>query len=143
MSNRRANAKVPSRQREPGPSYILSLVREGIEPIEAVEVKTPWSRRKRERQIGRFLKGPIPLELLRRAAVLPGRALGLYILIRHRSDLRLGQAVTLPADMLASWGIRKDAKARALAALEDAGLITVKRRLGHPVLASLTPSPRP
>ena len=137
MTNLRASANLPSRQREPGPSYILSLVEEGIDPIEAIEIETPWSRQKRKRQNGRFLKGPIPLELLRRAAVLSGRSLDLYILIRHRSDLRRGQAVTVPADMLTSWGISKDAKARALAALESAGLVAVERRPGRPVRVTL------
>ncbi len=80
---------------------------------------------------------PIPLELLRRAAVLLGRALDLYILIRHLSDMRQGQAVTLPAGLLSDWGIDKFSKARALVSLEKAGLITVDRRIGIPVVVSV------
>ena len=71
------------------------------------------------------------MELLRRAAVLSGRTLALYLLIRHRVDMCHGQAVTLPAYLLAGWDIDKDAKARALAVLEKAELIAVDRRLGH------------
>ena len=135
-----ANGNLPSRQREPGPSYPLSSIGNtgGVDDgIVARRVETRWSRRKQERQAGLFLKGPIPLELLRRAAVLSGWALDLYILIRHRSDMCYGQAVTLPTDLLTGWGIGKNAKAHALAALETAELITVDRQVGHTAVVSV------
>ncbi len=69
--------------------------------------------------------------------------MALYLAIRHRFDLRRGQAVTLPAACLKDWGIDRHAKARALAALENAGLITVKRRLGHPVLVTVVDTASP
>ena len=100
--------------------------------IVAIRVETPWSRRGRQRINGRFLK-KAPLPLLQEAARLPGRALALYLAIRHRSDLKRGQAVTLPAAYLKDWGIDRHAKDRALVALEYADLISVERRQGHPV----------
>ena len=90
-----------------------------------IEVETVWVRNQRRRRAARFLKGPIKLDPLHRAAQLPGKALALYLAIRHRADLRRSPEVTLPADYLATWGIRKDAKSRALAVLEGAGLVQV------------------
>ncbi len=92
------------------------------------EVETPWLKERRARRASRYLKGPVPLALLQKAAPLPGKALALYLAIRHRFDLRRTPEVTLPADYLAAWGINKDAKRRSLAALEAAGLIRVVGR---------------
>lgn len=95
------------------------------------EIETPWSKRRARRQTERFLKGPIPLLLLHRAARLPGRALGLYLAIRHRADMQRADTVTLPSEYLAEWGIDKYTKARALQALSDAGLVSVDQRQGR------------
>ena len=43
--------------------------------------------------------------------------------IRHRADLQRCEEVSLPTAYLAAWGINKDAKRRAIAALEQAKLI--------------------
>ena len=93
-----------------------------------VEVETIWLREQRCRRASRFLKGPIPLALLQEAARLPGRALVLYLAIWHRADLRRSPEVSLPTDYLAGWGIDKDAKRRAITALERAGLVRVLDR---------------
>ena len=92
------------------------------------EVDTSWRKERRRRRASRYLKGPVPLALLQKAAPLPGKALALYLAIRHRFDLRRTPEVTLPADYLAAWGINKDAKRRSLATLEAAGLIRVVGR---------------
>ncbi len=92
------------------------------------EIATRWLKERRHRRASRYLKGPVPLALLRRAAPLPGKTLALYLAIRHRLDLRRTPEVTLPTDYLAEWGINKDAKRRSLATLEEAGLIRVVGR---------------
>ncbi len=113
----------------PPPSAEPELERE-------TEVKTRWSRAKSQRISGRYLKktalGPI-----QHAARLPGRALHVYLAIRHRCDLQRGQTVTLLGSYLKSWGIGKDAKQRGLAELEQAGLIEVERRTGRPSVVTL------
>ncbi len=101
------------------------------------EVKTRWSRAKDQRISGRFLKKSA-LGPLQRAARLPGRALHLYLAIRHRCDLRREQTVTLPSPYLKSWGVGKDAKQRGLTELEQAGLIVVERRTGRPSVVTLS-----
>jgi hypothetical protein len=78
-----------------------------------------------------FLMGPILLGELAPIAQMPGKALAVWLLIRHRSDLSRGDWITLPRTLLEKWGIRKDAKAEALRRLEDAGLIRVERPKGY------------
>ena len=78
----------------------------------------------------RFLKGSILLEPLATASCLPGKALAVYIALRHRCDLECKTTVSLPAALLRSFGVSRDAKARALRALEEVGLIQVKRSTG-------------
>ncbi len=100
--------------------------------ISEIEVDTFWTHNRRRKQASRFLKGPIPLVLLLKASCFPGKALGLYLAIRHRADLQRCEEVTLPTAYLAKWGINKDAKRRGIAALEQANLIQiVDRRPGH------------
>ncbi len=105
-----------------------------------VEVKTRWSGAKGHRIAGRFLK-KTPLDPLQRAARLPGRALHVYLAIRHRCDLRREPRVTLPATYLQAFGIGKDVKRRALAELETAGLIRVERLAGRTARVALVTWP--
>ncbi len=102
-----------------------------------VEVETRWTVAGRNRFQSRFLKGPVLLKPLQAAARLPGRALHLYLAIRHRCDLRRSRTVTLPSAYLRSWGLDKHAKSRALVGLELARLITVDRRRGRTVVVTL------
>ena len=102
------------------------------------EVETHWLKEHRSRRTSRFLKGPISLVSLQTAASLPGKALALYLAIRHRADLRRCPEVTLPTDYLAAWGILKDAKHRAMATLVDAGLVkTADRQPGQTTKVTL------
>ncbi len=101
-----------------------------------VEVTTRWSGAKGNRNTGRFLK-KTPLDPLQRAARIPGRALHVYLAIRHRCDLRREQTITLPAAYIQTFGIGKDVKRRALAELETAGLIRVESHLGRTARVTL------
>jgi hypothetical protein len=96
--------------------------------ITEAEVETIWLQGQRLRRASRFLKGPVPLAVLQQAARRPGKSLALYLAIRHRIDLRGMPEVSLPAEYLATWGISKYSKLRAIAALERAGLVRVVGR---------------
>jgi hypothetical protein len=78
-----------------------------------------------------FLKGPFLLSEMTPVARMPGKALGLWLLIRHRTAVNRGHPCTLPARVLAEWGIGRDAKIDALRRLEQAGLICVERPKGY------------
>ena len=105
-------------------------------PTREAEIETRWSHAGRKRIAGRYLKKTslAPLQL---AAQLPGRTLHLYLAIQHRCDLQRSQIMTLPSVYLRSWGLNKDAKSRALAQLEGAGLIALERRPGRPAVVTL------
>ena len=79
----------------------------------------------------RFVKGPLLFRELSLVARMPGKALALWLLILHRSDLSRGKWVTLPSQLLAEFGIHKRAKAVALRHLDAAGLIKVQRPDGY------------
>jgi hypothetical protein len=86
-------------------------------------------RRKQAR--GRFLKGPVPLSELVPIGKMPGKALLVWLLIRHRTDLNRGEWATLPRRILQEWGISKNARADALRRLEQAGVIKIDRPKGY------------
>jgi len=100
------------------------------ETILVREVTTGALRGYEPRVQGRFLKGPIPLQPIARAARLPGQALAVYLAIHHRAALTRNATVTLPKGLLEQFGVSRDAKARALYALEQASLIAVERNSG-------------
>ena len=129
----RIRAHVPSRRRETGASNIESLYspERNAAGIAEVEVETAALRRARARQAARFLKGPIPLNDVAVASRLPGQALAVFLAIHHRQALTRNPVVTLPKRLLAELGVTKDSKARALHALENAGLVNVERRHGR------------
>src|SRR5437588_346682 len=77
---------------------------------------------------GEFLRGPIPRSWLSRACALPGKATATALAIWFLSGLR-GRTdnLKLTSGILARFHVDRSAKSRALKALEEAGLISVKR----------------
>ena len=130
-THRRASATPPSRPRDTGSSHYKSyplVSSDSSTPRDflggmtgEVEIGTTVSRT-RSHPTARFLKGPVSLVSLAVAARLPGKALAVYLATRHRCDLEDRSTVTLPAALLQQFGVGRDAKARALRALKDAGL---------------------
>ena len=111
--------------------------------VSETEVETVWAKKRRRKHASRFLKGPIPLTALQHAARLPGKALALYLAIRHRTDLACFPTVSLPAVYLNAWGIDKDSKRRAIASLEQAELIeTTEHRAGRSVKVTIAVKPQ-
>ncbi len=137
----RASAKVPSRRCEPGASYYKSSIQfqeSSVDDIAAVEVETGALREAKRRYTGRFLKGPVPMRDIAAASRLPGKALAVFLAVRHRADLTRSAAVKLPTSLMRELGVSKDAKARALHQLEAAGLVTVERKRGRSPVITIT-----
>jgi hypothetical protein len=87
---------------------------------------------------GRFIKGPIPLDWIGRAACLPGKTLHVALALQYLSGLQKTHTVKLGAKALAVMGVARDAKYEALDRLEEVGLITVERTRGRiPVVTIL------
>jgi DNA-binding MarR family transcriptional regulator len=100
------------------------------EHIQQTEVQTDFLRRSQKRWRERFLKGPIAMREIAAAARLPGQALALFLAIHHQAALTGKAIVTLPAKLLSELGVSRDAKARGLKTLEQAGLVYVSRLRG-------------
>ena len=94
-----AGVRVPVHQRTPVPSYIYSYSNNTYEGGREVETKA--LRAKRKKQARRFLKGPIDWPDIQCAAQLPGKALAVYLAIRHRFDLEGSSEITLGNEKLA------------------------------------------
>ena len=90
----------------------------------------PHSRRPPRHKPGeKFLKGPVPLRWLTRAARLPGRSLHLGTALWYLAGLHRARTVSLPNSVLAQFGVDRHAKYRALNWLEGDALVIVER---HP-----------
>jgi hypothetical protein len=78
---------------------------------------------------GEFLRSRIPLSWLGRACELPGKALATGLAIWFLSGLRHGRldGLRLTSATLNRFHVSRSAKSRALKALEEAGLISVRR----------------
>ena len=80
---------------------------------------------------GPFLKGPVPLDWIARAAALSGKSLHLGITLWYRAGLLGSMTVPLTNGDLAALGVARDAKYEGLERLRDAGLISVKQHRGR------------
>lgn len=78
------------------------------------------------------LDARIPLAWLRRAACLPGRSLHVGIALWTLVGPKRPLIAPLPNVAVTDFGLDRNAKYRALAWLEGAGLISVERKLGQP-----------
>jgi hypothetical protein len=87
-------------------------------------VELPTVRKRKER---RFI-APVPLPWFLAACRLPGKALAVALVIWHLAKLKGSDTVELSQSRLNEFGVKRQAKYRALAALESAGLIRVVRR---------------
>jgi hypothetical protein len=108
--------------------------------INECEIETNWSRGRRARIKGRFLRGPIPFTHLACAARLPGHALTVLLAIYHQTALTRKDWVTLPKGLMSELGVSRDSKARALHALQEAFLVSVERCKGRTARVMLRPS---
>jgi len=84
-----------------------------------------------------FLKGPIPLSWLKAAFRLPGKSPHVGIVIWYRAGLEKSGTIRLGNGVLEQFGIKPDAKRRALLHLEKAGLIRVQREPNKNPLVTL------
>jgi hypothetical protein len=80
---------------------------------------------------GPFLKGPIPMDWIARAALLSGKSLHLGITLWYRAGLLGAMTIPLSNGDLAALGVARDAKYEGLERLQDAGLISVMQHRGR------------
>lgn len=78
-----------------------------------------------------FLRGPIPLEWLAKAAALPGKTLNLAVALCWLHGMSKGKPFLLTGGALMHLNVERGAANRGLARLEEAGLIQVDRKPGR------------
>jgi hypothetical protein len=88
-----------------------------------------------------FLKGPIPWPWLRRAMVLPGKALHVALLLWKEAGCRRQRTVRFRLAETADLGISQDTTRRGLRSLEAAGLITILHHPGQALEVTLIEAP--
>ena len=84
-----------------------------------------------------FLRGPVPLEWLGRAAALPGKTLNVAIALWWRHGMARGKPFKLTQQSLKYLHVKRDAASSGLVRLERAGLIRVERSPGQRPIISI------
>ena len=85
-----------------------------------------------------FVRGPLPVDWLARAAALPGQALAVGLAIWFRRGIERRLTFPLYPSALGRFHVNRWSSYRALTALEKAGLATVQRQRGRsPVVTIL------
>ncbi len=87
-----------------------------------------------------FLRGPIPLEWVSRAAILPGKTLNVAIALWLLHGMAKGKPFKLTRKALKCLNVGRDAASTALGRLEQAELVRVERRSGQSPMISLVTS---
>jgi len=88
-----------------------------------------------------FIKGPLPLGWMTRAAHLPGKTLQVALALWYLSGLQKSDSVTLASKVAERFGISRDAKYDGLARLVEAGLIFVVQSPGRAPVVTLLRQP--
>lgn len=90
-----------------------------------------------KRKQAEFLKGPIPLPLLQKAAAQSGKALHVWLAIWHLAALTRCKSVKLSNKFCGKFAVSRDAKYDALNRLAEAGLIEVRQHPGKAPVITL------
>lgn len=102
------------------------------------------SQAPRHRNGDKFLKGPIPWSWLTLAARQPGKALHVAIALWFWAGVKRRRQMPLSLSRLTMLGADRFSAARGLAALEQAGLVSVIRLPGrNPTVTLLEPQELP
>ena len=103
--------------------------------MEEYKIETAATRRKASRMSAMFFAGPVNWSWLAKAGGLPGKAFQVAVALRHQGKLEKQNKISFGNTFLKQMNINRDAKRRALAELEGAGLISVQRETGkNPVV---------
>ena len=78
-----------------------------------------------------FLRGPIPLEWVGKAATLPGKTLNVAVALWWLQGMAKGKPFKLTRAALKYLNVERDAASAGLLRLEQAGLIQMERRAGQ------------
>ena len=101
------------------------------EALRVEAVPSASSRLPRHRSREQFLKGPIPVRWLERAARPRGKSLALGLALWVEAGMKRSGIVTLSRAVRLRLGVGRNATTRSLRALEAASLVKVERHPGR------------
>jgi hypothetical protein len=84
-----------------------------------------------------YLRGPIPLEWISKAACLPGRVLHVGLALWHLSALKREKVVKMQGKILKSFGISRGVYKKGLDQLSEIGLVSVERKPGSTPIVTI------
>ena len=84
-----------------------------------------------------FLRGPIPLPWLQRAASLPGKAYALGTILWWFKGMNPTKPIKVTTKSLKNFSVSEDAYRDGLKRLEEAGLVSVTRNKGQRALIEI------
>jgi hypothetical protein len=103
------------------------------------------SRNRRDAKLLRlarhFIKGPLPMPWMERAARLPGKALAVGLLLWFQKGMLGDKPITVSTSLLKRFGVGRKAAGRALTAMARLGLIHADRTAGRLARVRIIPTP--
>lgn len=118
-------------------SDIASLSLDMPEVMMAIATQGPVGVTRGRSIQGRFLRGPVPMDWLKQAAKLPGRALHAGVALWFLDGFQQTGTVQARPSVLRDLGLDRHASYRALRELEKAGLVSVVRKRGAAAMVTL------
>jgi DNA-binding transcriptional ArsR family regulator len=85
----------------------------------------------------RFIKGPIPLKWILAASELPGKSLEISMALWFLKGVTRKNTVKLSGKLIRSFGVSRSTLYRGLAAMENAGLISIRRQIGRSPMVTI------
>ena len=83
-----------------------------------------------------FLRGPVPMDWLSKAAELPGKTLNVALAIWWLQGMTQSESFKLTRKSLILFNIKRNAASISLKRLEGAGLIKIQKKIGQrPVIS--------
>src|SRR3954447_5909769 len=117
-----------------------SGIPDALIPVRPLGSSGPEGRARAAKREAQFIKGPLLLGWVAKAARAGHpQALPVLLALKYKTDTLRQPWVKPPAAVLRLLGVDKDARSRAIAALERAGLVEVQGRRGRPPLVRLVP----
>jgi hypothetical protein len=101
----------------------------------------PPRKPQRHKSADKFVKGPIPLAWIDRAASLPGKALAVGMALWFESGCTGERKVKMTLARLQRTGISEGAARRGLRALESVGLVSVFQKPGCASVVTIQEAP--
>jgi hypothetical protein len=114
----------------------------GLGGIPEVAIETEFTRGGRAKTRGQFIKGPLRLDDIAKAARLPRPCLAVYLLARYRADVTGQGVVSVPAPLRRRMEVSRYSYYRAVRYLAEAGLVTVDRQRGRSLRLTLVDGAR-